>query len=343
LIIDNSGIRTGSFMKYLRVLAPALAGVLALLPLFLLLGPNPWIGIAALIQGSLGSGEALTNTALKLCPLLLVGTGLLLGFKAGFWNIGGEGQFVAGAIGAAAWASVLEGAPQSLPCWMGGLVAGLLAGALWSLLAAWLRLRFGIQEVISTLMLNFVAFHLLSYLVHGPLQEKAGAYPQTEALRGAFLLPRLGEGRIHLMVLLAPLMALAALAWLKTAEGGFLVRASGQGPRAAAAAGIPTRKYLALAALVSGGFCGLAGAVEAQGVAGRVYEGFSAGYGYTAIAVVLLARLEAGGFFWSALFFAALASGAGWAQRSLGLPSVALFIVQAVVIAAAGLSMRRRS
>jgi simple sugar transport system permease protein len=154
------------------------------------------------------------------------------------------------------------------------------------------------------------------------------------------MLPRVPGTRIHAGVFLSPVLAAAAGLALEKTVPGFFARAVGLNPLAARASGIPARSITLAAASVSGMLCGVAGAAEVAGVTGRVFENFSGGYGYTAIAAALLARLHPGGLMASALFFGALGAGASWTQRTLGIPSVTLFVVQAVVIGAAALAAR---
>jgi simple sugar transport system permease protein len=213
------------------------------------------------------------------------------------------------------------------------LLAGAAAGALWAAIAALLRIGRNVSEVISTLMLNFVAFRLVGWAVHGPLMEAAARYPQSEAIEPTALLPRL-TGRVHAGVPLA--LGLAAVAWLllfRTGRG-FRWRVIGDNPRAAVVAGFRPARELVVVMLVSGACAGLAGAVELLGVTGRLYEQFSPGYGYTAIAVALLGRLHPLGVVATALLFGALSAGSGAMQRTAGVSAVLTGVVQGVTILA---------
>lgn len=286
--------------------------------------------LRALLAGSVGSADAWVATLLKTTPLLLAGLAVALAFRAGVWNIGAEGQLYAGAL-AATWVATgaLSDAPGVLlvPVVMGtAALGGLAFGALAGGLRAWR----GVNEVITTLMLNFVAIELVALAVHGPLQEAAGAYPQSEAFPAAARLP--AWGRLHAAVPGA-LLAAALTSWLVfRTPTGFRLRAVGLSPRAARFAGIPTAGYGVLALALSGALAGLAGGAEVAGVTGRLYEGISPGHGYTAIAVALLARLHPLGVVPAALFFGALEAGAGAMQRQAGVPSVATEIVQGAVV-----------
>lgn len=209
-----------------------------------------------------------------------------------------------------------------------------MAGAGWAGVAAVLRRRFGVLEVISTIMLNFIALHLVSYLVRGPLQEPLGIYPQSPAIAESARLPLLAPpSRLHAGIVLA-LLAAPALWWaLRRTAGGFRLRAVGANPAAArSAGGIPVERVVFRTFLLSGALAGVAGAAEVTGVTYALYENISPGYGYSAIAVALLARLDPLGVVVSGILFAGLESGALAMQRDAGVPSVVVYLVEAVLI-----------
>ena len=288
--------------------------------------------LTALWQGAFGSWYAFASaTLVRAVPLIIIGLGLALAFRAGAFNIGGEGQFYAGAI-AATWIGLHVGAlpaPLALTA-VGG--AALLAGAAWVALPVLLRLRYGVTEVISTLVLNFVAESLVSLMVQGPLQERQGIYPQSDPIAIGARLP-LVSGRLHLGIALA--LAGAGALWYLFARTlyGFHLRAVGAGPRAAEISGrIDAGRTLAVALLASGAIAGLAGGVEVSGVSYALFQNLSPGYGFTAIAVALLARLHPVGVVAAGVLFGALEAGAGAMQRDAGVPAVAVLVVEAVVI-----------
>ena len=262
-------------------------------------------------------------------------------------NIGAEGQFLAGATTAAAVALTV-GAPLGALALPFVLAASAAGGALWAWPAAVLRRRFGVLEVISTIMLNFVALYALSYVVRGPLQEPLHIYPQTATIPVGAQLPRLTAGtRLHAGFPLA-LAAAAALWWgMRSTAAGFRLRASGAGADAAASAGlVNVARTTTGAFLASGALAGLAGGVELGGVTLALYENISPGYGYTAIAVALLARLDPAAVVVSAILFGALEAGAAAMQRDAGVPSVVVSVVEAslilMLLAADGLRGRAR-
>ena len=209
-----------------------------------------------------------------------------------------------------------------------------------------LRARYGVLEVISTIMLNFVALHVVSYLVRGPLQEPTHAYPQTTAFNDGVRLALVpGAGRLHFGIVIA-LAAVAGAGWmLRHTAAGFRLIVVGESPTAAASAGlVSVARVTAGAFVTSGAVAGLAGAVEVQGVTYALYENISPGYGYTAIAVALLAGLDPWRVGLSALLFAALEAGAGAMQRDAGVPSTLVSVVEALLILAvvAVQALRRR-
>lgn len=290
--------------------------------------------LVALWRGAFGSSFAFfSGTLLRATPLLFLGLAVALAFRAGVLNIGAEGQFLAGAAAATAVALGGHSLPRGVVVAV-MLVAGGLAGASWAGIAAVLRRQFGVLEVISTLMLNFVALHLVSWLVRGPLQEPTRVYPQTVTFAPAARWPLLMPGqRLHLGFLLALVMAATMWWFFRFTAAGFRVRVVGASPRAAASAGLIRADLTTFRVFVtSGGIAGVAGAAEVGGATWALYEGLSPGYGYTAIAVALLARLDARGVVVSAIFFGALQAGAAAMQRDAGVPSVVVSIVVAMVI-----------
>lgn len=307
-----------------------------------LAGYDAGAALAALWTGAFGSWYAFTSaTLVRAVPLILIGLGIALGFRAGVFNIGAEGQFYAGAI-AATWVGLHVGALPAALAISAVWSAALLAGACWVAVPVGLRMRYGVLEVISTLLLNFVAEALVSFVVQGPLQERQGIYPQSDPIALSARLPFIPGTRLHIGLFLA--LGCAGVLWYLFARTrwGFKLRAVGAGPRAAEVSGrIDSRRVTAQALLASGAIAGLAGGVEVTGVSYALYQNLSPGYGFTAIAVALLARLHPLAVVAAGLLFGALEAGAGAMQRDAGVPAVAVSVVEAVVlivvvIAAAG-------
>ena len=292
--------------------------------------------LLALWDGAFGSAFAVWSaTFVRATPLLLVGLAVALAFRAGVLNIGAEGQLILGAVAASMVALWLPGLPQVLLVPLMA-IAGMSAGAGWAAIAGWLRRRFGVLEVISTIMLNFVALALISWMVRGPLQEPTGVYPQSPTFAAAARWPFLITGqRLHLGFALGVVLALAAWFWLARTASGLRVRLVGAGARAAeSAGGVDVARTTFTVFLMSGALAGLAGASEVGGVTWALYEGISPGWGYTAIAVALLARLDPRWVIASALFFGALDAGAAAMQRDAGVPAVLVQVFVAAVVLA---------
>lgn len=280
--------------------------------------------LVALWDGAFGSWySVLSATMVRATPLLLVGLAVALAFRAGVLNVGAEGQLLVGASAAAAASFALSSWPRPVAILLMA-TAGALAGAGWAGIAAWLRRRFAVLEVISTLMLNFIAAAIVSWLVRGPLQEPTGVYSQSANIPESARWPLLISGhRLHLGFLLGLLAAFAAWWVLTRTALGFRIRLVGASPRAAASAGgVNVGGTVTGVFLVSGALAGLAGASEIGGVTWSLYEGLSPGYGYSAIAVALLARLDPRGVILTALLLGALDAGAAAMQRSAQVPAV---------------------
>lgn len=328
--------------EWLRAAAPAAAAV-AIAALFTavlaaVVGASPADAIGALFSGSVGSGASLAATLLRTSPLLLTGLAVMLAFRSGVFNIGAEGQLLVGALVATAVAT-------RTGTWAGQavvvLLAGAFAGALWAGIAAWLRERRGVNEVITTILLNFIALYLVSYAVDGPLKEQSGAYPQSDPFPLTAELWRLVPGtRLHVGLLLGVLAVFATGTLLSRSTLGLRLRSAGLNPRAAEWAGFSVGRDLLLAFALSGALAGLAGAIEVAGVTGRLYERISPGYGYTAIAIALLGGLRSGGVLLAALFFAALGTGASAMERSAGISAVLAVAIQGATLLAIALISR---
>jgi simple sugar transport system permease protein len=313
------------------VAALFLAAVVVLLAALLALGGyDVASALAALWRGSVGSSYALTSaTLVRTTPLLLAGLAVTVAFRAGVWNIGAEGQLLLGATAAVAIAALPLPAFARVALALGGAAGG---GALWAAPAALLRRR-GVLEVISTIMLNFIALNLVGFIVRGPLQEPTHAYPQSPTLPLDARLPRVPGTRLHLGVAIAAIAAVVLWFLLTRTAWGFRVRAVGANARAAAMAGMIDVPRTTLSAfLVSGALAGLAGGIEVTGVTFALYEGLSPGYGYTAIAVALLARLDPVLVIPSAFLFGALEAGATAMQRDASVPSALVSVVEGSLV-----------
>jgi simple sugar transport system permease protein len=300
-------------------------------------GHAPGRAVAALVEGSLGSAENVADVLVRATPLVFTGAAVMLAFRSGIFNIGAEGQFLVGALAAGVVGTRTGSYPgQALVA----MFAGILAGAAWAALPALFRIRRGVSEVITTILLNFVALYLVSFAVNGPLQERTRTYPQSDPLAATAELWQIAPGvdeRLHAGIPLAFLLAIGAGALLSRTSLGLRLRAAGLNADAARTAGFPVVRDLALAFALSGAIAGLGGAVELAGVTHRLYEKMSPGYGYTAIAVALLGGLRVPGMLAGAVFFAALGAGATSMEQTVGVSAVLAVAVQGATLLAVAL------
>ena len=314
-------------------------------------GFNPFAAGAALVKGAVGSPAALAVTATRTVPLALAGLAVAFAFRAGVWNIGAEGQIYAGAVGAIWVGLILGPAVADTPILAVGvtataLLSSAIAGAAWAAVPAGLLVGRGVNEVVSTILLNFVAIHLVSLLVGGPLQERRGIFQQTDQVVEAVRIPALVPGtRVHLGLALAFAAGIGLWAFFRWTRLGFRVRAVGAAPRAAASAGLISVDRIKVGALLcSGALAGVAGGVEVLGVTFALYAGLSPGWGYVAIAVALLGGLRPPTVLAAAVLFGVLESGGAAMQRQAGVPSTWVSVVVATIIVAVlfGEAMGRR-
>lgn len=310
----------------LVLLAPVGAIVAALLVaggLIALDGANVLDAYWQILVGAFGTRLGITETLTRATPLMLTGLAAAVAFRARLWNIGAEGQFYLGAITVAAIASTLFAGWPAYLLIPASLLAGAVAGMLTLLLPLGLRLRFGVDEVVTSLLLNFVVILFVSMLIEGPLKDPlAFGWPQSVAVPADAMLPKLvPRTRLHIGLGIAVLAAIVI--WFVQARTvfGLQSRAAGLSPPAAIFAGVPLAKTLIKVACISGGLAGLAGAIEVLGVKGYVTTDLSPGYGYSGIIVAMLANLHPIGVIAAALFAATMFVGADSMSRALGIPS----------------------
>lgn len=316
---------------YLAVLAPVVAILAALVlaaGLIAAAGVNPLTAYGEMLRGALGSKLSLTEMLTRATPLIFTGLAAAVAFRARLWNIGGEGQFFVGAL-ATAWI----GHTLVASGWIGVpvlLVAGMVAGALLLAGPAYLRLRFGVDEVVTTLLLNFIVILFVGLMIEGPMKDPlAFGWPQSVPVDGNFRLPDLvPRTRLHIGLLFA--IGAAGLVWLLLARTvfGAETRAAGLNASAAAFAGISLPRTIMGVALISGALAGLAGSVEVMGVTAGVTTTMSPGFGYAGIVVAMLAALHPAGVVAAAVFIATVFVGADAMSRATGVPS---FIADVIV------------
>jgi general nucleoside transport system permease protein len=308
-------------------------------------GINPFVAYSVLLEGAFGSVFAIANTCVRTTPLLIGALGMTLGVRGGLFNVGAEGQLYIGAAAATAVGLI----PLPVPSWLHitlALVAGILGGSFWALLPAYLRAYRGISEIVVTIMLNFVAIYLVSYLVHEPrlLAEEGASYAQSRTILPSTFLPILVPGTsMHTGILLAVALAFVLHFVLKYTAFGFRTRMVGANPDAAYYAGISVKRSLFTTFLIVGGFSGLMGAVEILGLKHSLFDMFSGGMGYETVSVALLGGVNPLGVLGSAFFFGGLRAGGNLMQQTVGVASSMVQVIQALaVLFLAGFGMSKR-
>jgi ABC-type uncharacterized transport system permease subunit len=321
----------------LALLSPVLAVALTLVTgagLFALLGKNPVTAISVYFFSPLTDAYALQEIVVKATPLVLIGVGLSLCYLANAWNIGAEGQFLIGAV-AGSWLAVAThgGEPGAwvLPAM---LALGALAGAAYALIPALLKVRFGASEILTSLMLVYVADLFLDYLVRGPWRDPQGFnFPTTAEFDPVATMPLLIEGsRVHLGALIALVVVVIAWITLRRTILGFEIRLVGAAPKAARFAGFDSDKLVVFTFAVSGALAGLAGIIEVAGPVGHLQPDISPGYGFTAIIVAFLGRLHPAGILIAGLFLALTFIGGEGAQITLKVPLDLTKVFQGILL-----------
>ncbi|MBI3989962.1 MAG: ABC transporter permease [candidate division NC10 bacterium] len=316
-------------------LLPALSVALALPAggvVLAIAGTNPWEAYKEMALGAFGSLYGLSETVVKAIPLLLAGLGVALAFRMLFWNIGAEGQLHLGALGAT-WVALNAPdlpAPLLQPLM---ILAAFFAGAAWGLIPATLKVYAGLNEIITTLMMNYIAILWMDFLVYGPWKDPHGfGFPFTAPFPPAARLLKLPGSRIHLGLALGLAAAglLAVLLW--RTRVGYEIRIIGLNPRAARYAGMNIPKVTLLVLALSGGLAGLAGLSEVAGIQGRLKHGLSPGYGYTAIIVAWLARLNPWAVVGVSVLLGGLLVGGDMLQIAMGLPVTMTYILQGLIL-----------
>lgn len=296
------------------------------------LGVSPLTAYKTLLDGALGTKNSMAETLIRAIPLALVGVGVSIAFRAGSFNIGGEGQLYLGAA-AATWVGLqFSYLPHILLLFL-MVLAAMAAGGLWACIAGILRIRFNASEMINTIMMNYIAIFFVNYLVHGPMKEPGSPLGQSSPLadqaRLSILLP---TTRLHSGLLITIFVVIVAYVLLWHTTWGFQIRACGKNPLAALAAGIKVNWVSLSAFALSGALAGIAGFCETAGVQHRMLENISPGYGYTAIVVALLGQTNPTGVLAAAIMFAGLQVGASTMESAIGVPSSVVTIIQYLIV-----------
>ncbi|MGV3618198.1 MAG: ABC transporter permease [Fimbriimonas sp.] len=312
-------------------------GLIAVLALTLVVFRLPLVdSLRLIVQGAFGDKFGIARTVVKTIPLLLTGLGIVVAWRGGMFNIGGEGQFLVGALLSCVLAkfAMQASAPAGLIT-VGMLLASMVGGAAWSWISAWLYVRRGVEVVISTILLNFIALQLLGWAVSGPLQQAKGQLPMSDLLPSALMLPRFDrQTDLHGGLFVALFAAAVVWVFLYQTKGGFEIRVVGDSPTAARANLIHANRVQIRAMLVSGALCGLAGGVEYVGVAGQLGSGFSQNWGFLGIPVALLGGLHPLLVPLSATYFGALFAGSENLARFTQAGTTLIYVIQAAAVLA---------
>ena len=301
--------------------------------LFAALGFDPGRSLHTFFIKPIASLYGLTELAVKATPLAIIGVGLAMGFRANVWNIGAEGQFTLGAVCGGGVALAFHGSDSVfvLPAMV---LAGMLGGLAWGAIPAWLRVRYNANEILTSLMLTYVAVLFLGFLVHGPWRDPEGLnFPESRMFEDVSLLPIIIEGtRLNIGAPAALLIVLAGWVLISRSFIGFQIKVVGQSPAAASYAGFSQRRLIWTTLLLSGGLAGLAGIFEVSGPIGQLQPSVSPGYGFTAIIVAFLGRLHPVGVLFAALLVALSYIGGELAQIELKLPLAVTGVFQGMLL-----------
>ena len=325
--------------KRLAVLTPIISVILALLVgaiIIACLGKNPIQGYSAMLQGSLGDAGKIGKTLERACPLIFTGLAAVFAYKCGVFNLGGEGQFI---MGGCATATVVLGLNLTGP--MGlllGIIAGIVVGGIWALIPGIMKITRGLNELITTIMLNYVAMYFMEYIFKNVFSDQG--LPKTLAMPKSTHL--IDVGSAHVGVIIAILLGIFLWYVIFRTSFGFKIRAVGMSPTASKVNGFPVRALVLLAFVISGAIAGMGGAVELLGKTPfRLADGFGSGFGFDGVAIALIAQLNPIAAIVVALLFGILSTGGTMMQSVIGVPTAIVDIVRGLIIifAIAGMAM----
>ncbi|BBD07023.1 ABC transporter permease [Desulfovibrio ferrophilus] len=319
----------GSFLIFPAALALSLGASCLLLAIQ---GKPALDGLTILYQGAFGAGYAVVDTLLKTVPIFLCSLGVAVAFRMQVWNIGAEGQFALGAIGAT-WAALTF---PALPAWLLlplMFTSAAVLGGIWAMIPAWLKLKLSINEIITTLMLNYIGILILDYLVYGPWKDPSSfGFPMTKEFPAAAIVPAFEGSRLHWGMILCLVCALLLWVFLTKTRLGYELKASGESLRASRYARMPYGFLVLLVMGLCGALAGWAGLMETSAVVGRLQPSLMVGYGYTAIVVAWLAQLNPGKIALASFFLAALRVGVENLQLELGVPAAFGGIIEGLIL-----------
>jgi len=318
-------------MRIAVPVAAVVAGLVAGGVILALGGHDPIDAYNSMWEGSLGSSDGIEATLIKACPLVLTGLAVATALRIGLWNIGGEGQLIIGATaatGVGLYATSLPG-PLVLPAM---ILAGCLAGATWATIAAIPRALIGLNEIIVTLFLNYIAILLMDHLIFGPWADpKAFGFAYSRALPDAAMLPVIPGSYVHVGIVIAVVVAVTCWWLMERTPWGFSVRVAGGNARTAEYLGLHISRRMVIVLALSGAIAGLAGAIELTGVTNRLQDGISVNYGYSGVLIAFLARGRLLGVVVAAFLFATLVVGS-YALQTTGVAQPIATIIEALII-----------
>lgn len=324
----NTSLLFEGFLSLLSVIAALCFAGIALK----LFGVSPVRAYAAMFRGALGSWYGIGEVVVKAIPLVIAGVAVALAFRMKIWNIGAEGQIYMGALAATAAVRFLSSGNQFVML-STMIVAAFFAGGMWGYLAGFLKARWNVNEIITTLMLNYVAIHLVEYFIYGPWRDPSSlGFPMTAPFPASARLPQFFDSRVHLGIFAAIFLILVFRLVIRWTRWGFEIRALGDNPKAALYAGINYARNILLLMFLSGAVAGVAGMLEISGLQGRLQYGFSPGYGYTAIIVAWLARLNPWGILIVSFFLGVLLVGGDTLQIVMRLPVASVQVIQGFIL-----------
>lgn len=295
-----------------------------------ILGFNPIEVFPSMVTGALGTEIRLQQTILKAIPLIVTSLGILVAFKMKFWNIGGEGQIIMGALAAAYVALNVEGLPKALMLLLMG-VAAMIAGGFWAFIPAFFKAKMGVNETIFTLMLNYIAIKFVTYLQYGPWKSPdAQGFPKVAPFPDNAILPKLFG--IHIGWVVALLLIALVYVFINHTKKGFEITVVGESRETARYAGMNISAIIIVAMLFSGGLCGLTGMIQASAVEKTLAASLSGGYGFTAIITAWLARLNAIAVLFVCFAFAILLQGGTYIQISMQIPAAVADMMQGIIL-----------
>ena len=327
----KEGMSAETKEKVLNILVPVISILLALVVggiVILCLGENPIRAYSLLLTGSLGSWQKLAASLTSACPLIFTSLAAAFAYKCGVFNLGGEGQFIMGAV---ASFSVLElTGIEGVPGIILALVVGAVVGGLWAAIPGLLKIWRGLNEMITSIMLNYIATLFMGYIYTSVFRD--GGNPQTPAVADSVQLFKFEDFRIHIGVIIAFVLAIVVAYVMNRTSFGFKIRAVGENPTAAKVNGFPVKKLIMAAFIISGAIAGLGGSVELLGKQYRLLSGFGDGVGFDGVSIALIAQLSPIGSLLVSVFFGVLTTGAITMQVGLGVPTAIVDIIRALII-----------